>query len=63
MRIKTRYPTWFDARFHAADKSREFGFAWVLPVNSDGYYRVAIGNSPDDAPNGFLSEYKDGVRQ
>lgn len=62
----TNYSFWFDAKIEAGEASLG-GFAWIVNSGTGGVqslpYTVVAGEGVEDAPLGFLAEFKDGVEQ
>jgi len=55
--------TWTDASHEASQLSQQFGFAWVIRSHTaiGGAFQIAIGALPEDAPESYIQEYRDGV--
>lgn len=66
MLSKIVHEYWVDAKREAILLSMRLGWAWIISAQLQGEqasYRVAVGELQEEAPEGFLSEYKDGVEQ
>lgn len=58
---KKPYVFWNDAKQAAKDHSLTFGHAWI--IGGEPQYRIAVGETAEDAPKAYLMEFKDGKEQ